>query len=161
MADTERTPFIPDEPVLADLYAEETKEIEEIDAKLIQLVLLIQSEEQATADGRPYSNPAFDQISLPASINDLSLDDKKDLKADLELRRSQLHQIIAKDKKNPIVIQEERDRLDEIETQKWQAERDRRWTKGAKWTIGIGIGFGLLCIMIPAVILLLIKEGKI
>ncbi|EPS42637.1 hypothetical protein H072_3390 [Dactylellina haptotyla CBS 200.50] len=160
----ESAPFIvPDEK----LYFREVMEIEDIRKKLSHLKLIIQSEESNTTDPEAgFANPAFTSASastdsLTASINNLTLYEKKELRADLELRLSQLLTIVTKDKKNPAVIEEE-NLIREIEMQKKEDEAlDRQYHRGMKWTIGIAVGFGLMCIMVPATALLLVQKGVI
>ncbi|KAK6330801.1 hypothetical protein TWF718_003001 [Orbilia javanica] len=166
----ESAPFIvPDEK----RYFRELMEISDIKRKLEHLNLYIQSEEStaAAADNNStpdpaFANPAFSNAtsstdSLVSSINNLSLYEKKELKADLELRLSQLLTIVTKDKKNPVVIEEEQ-LAREIEAQRKEDEElDRQYHRGMKWTIGIAIGFGMMCIMIPATALLLVQKGVI
>ncbi|KAF3284865.1 hypothetical protein TWF970_011141 [Orbilia oligospora] len=164
IADTaESAPFIvPDEK----RYFRELMEISDIRRKLEHLNLFIQSEESTTnnnySSGIPdsaFANPAFNNAtassdSIASSINNLTLHEKKELKADLDLRLSQLLTIVTKDKKNPAVIEEEQ-LAREIEAQRKEDEElDRQYHRGMKWTIGIAIGFGLMCIMIPATALL-------
>ncbi|KAF3901739.1 hypothetical protein AA313_de0201385 [Arthrobotrys entomopaga] len=162
--DTESAPFIvPDEK----RYFREVLEIEDIRKKLSHLNLIIQSEESSTGEhDSGFVNPAFNSAaasteSLGLSINTLSLYEKKELKADLELRLSQLMAIVTQDKKNPMVIQEE-NLTREIEAQRKEEElMDWQYHRGMKWTIGVAVGFGLLCIMIPATALLLVQKGVI
>lgn len=148
-------------------------EISDIRRKLEHLNLYIQSEESTTnnsntgtPDSAAFANPAFNNAaastdSIASSINNLTLYEKKELKADLELRLSQLLTIVTKDKKNPVVIEEEQ-LAREIEAQRKEDEElDRQYYRGMKWTIGIAIGFGLMCIMIPATALLLVQKGII
>ncbi|KAK6496241.1 hypothetical protein TWF481_002266 [Arthrobotrys musiformis] len=162
----ESAPFIvPDEK----RYFRELMEISDIRRKLEHLNLYIQSEESTTynpAESSAFANPAFNNAasstdSIASSINNLTLHEKRELKADLDLRLSQLLTIVAKDKKNPVVIEEEQ-LAREIEAQrKEEEELDRQYHRGMKWTIGIAIGFGLMCIMIPATALLLVQKGVI
>ncbi|KAK6522213.1 hypothetical protein TWF281_002779 [Arthrobotrys megalospora] len=166
IADTaESAPFIvPDEK----RYFREMMEISDIRRKLEHLDLYIQSEQSSTDNSTPdaaFANPAFNNAAAStdsiASINNLTLHEKKELKADLELRLSQLLTIVAKDKKNPVVIEEEQ-LAREIEAQRKEDEElDRQYYRGMKWTVGIAIGFGLMCIMIPATALLLVQKGVI
>ncbi|KAK6502398.1 hypothetical protein TWF506_002978 [Arthrobotrys conoides] len=165
----ESAPFIvPDEK----RYFRELMEISDIKRKLEHLNLYIQSEESTTNSysngGIPdsaFANPAFNNAAAStesiASINNLTLHEKKELKADLDLRLSQLLTIVTKDKKNPVVIEEEQ-LARELEAQRKEDEElDRQYHRGMKWTIGIAIGFGLMCIMIPATALLLVQKGVI
>ncbi|KAJ6264057.1 hypothetical protein Dda_0198 [Drechslerella dactyloides] len=163
---TESAPFIvPDEK----RYIREVMEIEDTRKKLNHLNLIIQAEEStAVAPGNDdgFVNPAFASASastesLATSINNLTLHEKKELKADLELRLSQLLTIVTKDKKNPAVIEEE-NLLREMEAQRREEEElDRQYHRGMKWTIGVAITFGLLLIMLPATALLLVQRGVI
>ncbi|KAK6342037.1 hypothetical protein TWF730_001518 [Orbilia blumenaviensis] len=167
VADTaESAPFIvPDEK----LYFRELMEISDIKRKLEHLNLYIQSEESSSGTSTPdaaFANPAFNNASastdsIASSINSLTLHEKKELKADLELRLSQLLTIVTKDKKNPAVIEEEQLARD-IEAQRKEDEAyEFQFRRGVKWTIGVAIGFGLMCIMVPATALLLVQKGII
>ncbi|KAF3923712.1 hypothetical protein ABW20_dc0104277 [Dactylellina cionopaga] len=160
----ESAPFIiPDEK----RYFHEVMEIADTRKKLEHLNLIIQSEESSTeSQDAAFVNPAFSNAaastdSIATSINNLSLHEKKELRADLELRLSQLLTIVTKDKKNPVVIEEE-NLVREIEAQRKEDEElDRQYHRGMKWTVGIAIGFGLMCIMLPATALLLLQKGVI
>ncbi|KAF3930018.1 hypothetical protein ABW19_dt0200702 [Dactylella cylindrospora] len=136
-------------------YFREVVEIEEIKKKLEHLKLFIQSEESTATEGGDrdsFVNPAFNTAtsstdSIATSINNLTLHEKKELKADLELRLSQLLTIVTQDKKNPAKIEEE-NLLREIEAQRREDEElDRQYHRGMKWTI--------------ATALLLVQQGKI
>ncbi|KAK6353486.1 hypothetical protein TWF696_005448 [Orbilia brochopaga] len=150
-------------------YIREVMEIEDTRKKLHHLNLIIQSEESTASAPSPdagFVNPAFNTASastdsLATSIDSLTLHEKKELKADLELRLSQLLTIVTQDKKNPIKIEEE-NLLREMEAQRREEELlDRQYHRGMKWTIGVAITFGLLLIMLPATALLLVQRGVI
>ncbi|KAF3911573.1 hypothetical protein ABW21_db0201024 [Orbilia brochopaga] len=149
-------------------YIREVMEIEDTRKKLHHLNLIIQAEESTTAPGSDsgFVNPAFNSAtastdSLATSIDSLTLHEKRELKADLELRLSQLLTIVTQDKKNPVKIEEE-NLLREMEAVRREEEMlDRQYHRGMKWTIGVAITFGLLLIMLPATALLLVQRGVI